>query len=73
MVCAARLKRASLVRLFCKSPVHKEKRAPWGVMAGGQGRFLSRGGDKHAFTFEYLHISVKIIQPTKHRAKGDRN
>lgn len=42
-------------------------------MAVGQGRFLSRGGDKHTLTLEYLHISIKIIQPTKHIAKGDRN
>lgn len=44
-----------------------------GVMAVGQSRFLSGGGDIHALAFEYLRISIKIIQPTKYIAKGDRN
>lgn len=43
------------------------------MMAVGQSGFLSRGGDIRALTFKNLHISVKIIQPTKHIAKGDRN
>lgn len=47
------------------------KETPW---AGGlgQSRFPSRGGDMCALAFEYLHISLEIIQPTKHRAKGER-
>lgn len=43
------------------------------MMAAGQGRFPSRGGDKHTLTFKYVHISIKRIQPTEHIAKGDRN
>lgn len=42
-------------------------------MAVGQSGFLSRGADIRALTFEYLRISIKIIQPTKPIAKGDRN
>lgn len=54
----------SLVRLICKSPQGDGCRAK---------QVGSGGGDIYALAFEYLRISIKIIQPTKHIAKGDRN
>lgn len=71
MVCVfSQVERAGLVGLMCTSPTHPEC---MGSLGHGQSRFLRGGGDVHALTLEYLRVSIKIIQPTKHIAKGDRN
>lgn len=71
MVCVfSQVERAGLVGLMCASPTHPERTGSPGY---GQSRFLPGGGDVHALTLEYLRVSIKIIQPTKHIAKGDRN
>lgn len=71
MVCDfSQVERAGLVGLMCTSPTHPECTGSPGY---GQSRFLRGGGDVHALTLEYLRVSIKIIQPTKHIAKGDRN
>lgn len=71
MVCVfSQVERAGLVGLMCASPTHPERT---GSLGHGQSRFLRGGGDVHALTLEYLRVSIKIIQPTKHIAKGDRN
>lgn len=71
MVCVfSQVERAGLVGLMCTSPTHPEC---MGSLGHGQSRFLRGGRDVHALTLEYLRVSIKIIQPTKHIAKGDRN